>query len=287
MSIQAEIIAWFKRDARDLPWRHKDVSAWNILVSEIMLQQTPAARVAPQWLAWIKRWPTVHDVSAAKPADILRQWDRLGYPNRALRLHAAAQQIVRDHSGVVPHDESQLRALPGIGEYTAAAICSFAYGHTTVVLDTNIRRVISRIWSGIDRPSQAISSVERALAQSLIPSRKPHSLQWASAVMEFGAVVCTATKPSCNDCFVRAQCTWRLAGYPISEQKRKSQKFSGTDRPVRGRIMKILRENPSSVKKSAFDSVSADVLQKERALNSLIIDGLVEVTKSGLFRLPH
>jgi len=287
MTIQAEIIAWFKQDARDLPWRDKDVSAWNILVSEIMLQQTPAARVAPQWLAWVNRWPTVHDVATAKPADILRQWDRLGYPNRALRLHAAAQQIVRDHAGVVPRDESQLRALPGIGEYTAAAICSFAYHQSTVVLDTNIRRVISRIWSGVDRPNQTISSVERELAQSLIPSRKPHSIQWASAVMEFGAVVCTASKPACNDCFVRNECTWRLAGYPLSEQKRKAQKFIGTDRQVRGRLMKILRDNTGSVRKSAFDAVCLDTRQKDRALDSLIVDGLVEVTKSGLFRLPH
>jgi len=252
-----------------------------------MLQQTPAIRVAPQWKAWVERWPDVFAVAHAKRSDILRQWDKLGYPNRALRLHESAKIIVTKFSGVVPNDEEILRTLPGVGEYTAAAICSFAYKKETVVLDTNIRRVIGRIWSGVENVRPAISSVERELARSLIPERKPHSIQWAGAVMEFGALVCTAKKPACQSCFVRTECNWRLAGYPKSDTQKRSQKFVGTDRQVRGRIMEIVRKAAGSVTENAFDEVCSDAKQKDRALLSLLTDGLVEITRSGRYRLPR
>mgnify|MGYP006289978215 CR=1 FL=1 len=287
MSSQTKIVHWFRRNARDLPWRHPGVSPWNILVSEIMLQQTQASRVAVQWTEWVERWPTVHDVAAAKPADILRMWNRLGYPSRALRLHEAAQIIVRDFHGNVPTDEETLLQLPGVGHYTAAAVCAFAFQHPTVMLDTNVRRVIGRIWSGQARPPLAVSAIEREFAKSLIPKRQPNSWLWAGAVMEFGALVCTATKPACSDCIVRSECTWRLAGYPESTVKPKSKKFAGSDRQVRGRIMKILRESKSSMPRTAFADVCTDKRQRDRALAALIDDGLVEVTKSGRYRLPN
>ena len=287
MSVQTKLVHWFRRNARDLPWRHPDVSPWNILVSEIMLQQTQAARVAVQWTEWVNRWPTVEDVASAKPADVLRMWDRLGYPSRALRLHESAKIIVRDFAGQVPMDEHALQQLPGVGHYTAAAVCSFAFHQPTVMLDTNVRRVIGRVWNGLARPALAVSAVEREFAQSLIPKQSPNNWQWAGAVMEFGALVCTANKPACDQCILKTDCRWRLAGYPTSDVKTKAKKFAGSDRQVRGRIMKIVRHNSKSVPRSEFAEVSSDKKQTDRALLSLLEDGLLEATRSGRYRLPQ
>src|SRR5690606_7452204 len=138
--------AWFDHAARDLPWRRPECSPWGVLVSEIMLQQTPVVRVLPAWMSWMERWPTPAHLAAASQADAVRAWDRLGYPRRAKRLWECAGEIVRRHGGEVPDDEEELLALPGIGAYTAAAVRSFAFGRRAVVLDTNVRRVIARAW---------------------------------------------------------------------------------------------------------------------------------------------
>ena len=145
-----ELVTWFAQARRDLPWREPDVTAWQILVSEFMLQQTPVARVAPIWLDWVARWPTPSATAAAGAADVLRAWGRLGYPRRALRLREAAATIVALHGGAVPDDEAALRALPGVGAYTAAAVRAFAFGRRSLVLGVNVRRVLARVADGVE-----------------------------------------------------------------------------------------------------------------------------------------
>ena len=252
-----------------------------------MLQQTPAARVAPQWEAWIKRWPNPESLAQASPADVIRQWDRLGYPNRALRLHESAKRIVRDHGGRLPRTYDELVALPGIGDYTAAAIVAFAHGKRSVVLDTNIRRVIARVWNGDQRPALSPITGERSFAETLVPEQDKRAAQWSIAIMEFGALVCTARNPLCDACPISASCAWRNAGFPESQIKSKSQKFEGTDRQARGKIMKALKESSKSLAREDLQLVVSEAQQCDRALNSLINDGLVDVTRSGRFQLPQ
>src|SRR3954471_21891162 len=139
-----EVERWYADNARDLPWRRPDVSPWAVLVSEVMLQQTPAARVIPAWQEWMQRWPTPADLAAQPAGEAVRAWGRLGYPRRALRLHAAAAAIVERFGGEVPESRAELLTLPGVGDYTAAAVASFAFGRREVVLDTNVRRVLAR-----------------------------------------------------------------------------------------------------------------------------------------------
>src|SRR5690606_2408110 len=155
--------------ARDLPWRRPDCTPWGVLVSEFMLQQTPVSRVLAPYGDWMQRWPTPTSLATATPGAAIAAWGRLGYPRRARRLHAAAVHIVRDHGGAVPRSYDALRALPGVGDYTAAAVLSFAYGERRVVLDTNIRRVLARTLRGSARPGPTVTAAERALAAMVLP----------------------------------------------------------------------------------------------------------------------
>lgn len=287
MTVQSALTRWFGKTARPLPWRESGVTPWQILVSEIMLQQTPAIRVAPQWLSWIARWPDAKSLANASPADAIRQWDRLGYPNRALRLRQTAQRIVEEHGGQLPRDEAELRKLPGIGEYTAAAILAFAYEQRSVVLDTNVRRVITRVWHGRERQPATLGSEERTFAEGLVPSTAKAAARWSAAVMEFGAVICTAKKPQCSHCIIKNECAWRLAGFPASEIHTRKQQFHGTDRQVRGIIMQALKTATKSLAMSDLELVWQDSQQVHRALDSLVSDELVEVTKNGRYRLPQ
>jgi len=252
-----------------------------------MLQQTPANRVAPQWQNWIARWPDAASLAAASPADVIRQWDRLGYPNRALRLHQTAKLVVTDFGGELPANEDSLRSLPGIGEYTAAAVMAFAFSQRSVVLDTNVRRVIARVWNGQERQPQSLSNIERIFAEAQVPESAKSAAQWSAAVMEFGATVCTAKSPQCSDCIIKNDCAWRLAGFPPSQIAPRTQKFAGTDRQVRGQIMQQLKNSRTSVTKADLAQQWTDSAQGHRALDSLISDGLVEVTRSGRFALPR
>ena len=147
---------WFAANGRDLPWRRPGFTAWGTLVSEFMLQQTPVVRVVPRLEEWLERWPTPADLAASPSGDAVRAWDRLGYPRRALNLHAAAVAITERHGGVVPHDVDELLALPGVGDYTARAVAVFAFGHRHPVVDVNIRRVIARAVHGNGEPGPEI-----------------------------------------------------------------------------------------------------------------------------------
>ncbi|MEU7003327.1 A/G-specific adenine glycosylase [Nonomuraea sp. NPDC046570] len=279
------ILDWYAEHARDLPWRHPDATPWGVLVSEIMLQQTPVARVLPVWDEWMRRWPTPAALAAEPSGEAVRHWGRLGYPRRALRLHACARTITDEHGGEVPDDHATLLGLPGIGEYTAAAVASFAFGGSHPVLDTNVRRVLGRAVRAEEYPPAATSAAERRLAQSLLPPLGAPT--WSVAVMELGALVCTARAPRCETCPIAARCAWRLAGRPAHDgPARKGQTYDGTDRQCRGRLLAVLRAAHGPVPKAALDTVWDDAVQRERALDGLITDGLAESLADGTYRLP-
>jgi A/G-specific adenine glycosylase len=278
---------WFARAARELPWRADDRTAWGVLVSEVMLQQTPVARVEPVWREWLERWPAPADLAAAPTADVLRAWGRLGYPRRALRLQECARAIVERHGGEVPHGEDALRALPGIGEYTSAAVTAFAHGRRAVVVDTNVRRVLARLVAGRALPAPSYTAAERALAPPVAPADDAGAARWAAASMELGALVCTARAPRCAACPVQDRCAWRAAGRPADEHadRRRSQAWAGTDRQVRGRVMAALREAAGPLPRPVVEAVWHDALQLDRCVASLVEDGLVEQDGEAL-RLP-
>ena len=271
------VLAWFDEHARDLPWRAPDRTAWGVLVSEVMLQQTPVARVEPAWRAWMARWPEPADLAAASTADVLRAWDRLGYPRRALRLQECARAIVERHDGVVPTGEEALLALPGVGAYTAAAVTAFAHGRRSVVLDTNVRRVIARTVTGVALPAPTQTAAEVRDAAALVPHDDATAARWAAASMELGALVCTARAPRCERCPVVHLCAWHAAGRPPDEHaaRRRPQTFAGTDRQVRGRVMALLREAIGPVPAAAVDAVWSDARQLARCVDALVADGLV------------
>nr|WP_245774785.1 A/G-specific adenine glycosylase [Nonomuraea wenchangensis] len=280
------VLSWYEDNARDLPWRAADATPWGVLVSEIMLQQTPVVRVLPIWQEWMERWPTPKDLAAAQPGEAVRHWGRLGYPRRALRLHACARAITDEHGGEVPADHATLLALPGIGEYTAAAVTSFAYGGRHAVLDTNVRRVLARAVRAEEYPPTATSAAERRLAEALLPELG--AARWGVAVMELGALVCSARAPRCADCPIADVCAWRLAGKPPhTGPARKGQTYAGTDRQCRGRLLAVLRAAHGPVPKAALDVVWDDAVQRERALDGLIADGLAEALDDDTYRLPH
>ncbi len=277
------LLGWYDREQRDLPWRRPGVTAWQILVSEFMLQQTPVARVEPVWLAWIERWPTPSATAAASAADVLRAWGKLGYPRRAKRLHECATVIAAEHDDVVPSDVETLLTLPGIGAYTARAVACFAYQMRVPVVDTNVRRVVARVVHGrADSPASARDLVD---VEALLPD-SVDAPRFSAALMELGATVCTARAPRCGVCPL-AECAWRSNGYPAADVPvRPTQRYAGTDRQVRGRLLDVLRAKETPVSKAELDVAwLTDTAQRDRALGSLLIDGLVEQTPDGRFAL--
>ena len=262
-----------------------------MLVSEVMLQQTPVVRVLPAWERWLERWPAPADLAAAAPGEAIRMWDRLGYPRRALRLHACAVVIVDRHGGEVPSTLADLRALPGVGAYTAAAVASFAFGERHAVLDTNVRRVLARVVTGTRYPPASPTVGETVLAESLLPGADD-APRWGVAAMELGALVCTARSPRCDACPVATLCRWRLDGCPEHDgPPRRGQAYDGTDRKIRGLLLAVLRaaDGPVPLHRlvdAAPDAALRDPLQRDRALDGLVTDGLVEPLGGELFRLP-
>jgi A/G-specific adenine glycosylase len=286
--LHAPVLDWYATHARDLPWRRDDATPWGVLVSEVMLQQTPVARVLPAWAAWTARWPRPQDLAADSPGEALRAWDRLGYPRRALRLHAAATVVTERHGGHVPSDVQELRALPGVGTYTAAAVASFAFGQRHAVVDTNVRRVHARAVSGRALPAPALTAAEQDLAHGLLPDGEAEAARWSVAVMELGALVCTARAPACGGCPVAGLCAWKAAGSPAHDgPPRRGQRWVGTDRQVRGALMAVLRAADGAVTETELHAVWEDGRQRDRCLDSLVADGLVEPLPGGLFRLPE
>jgi A/G-specific adenine glycosylase len=275
-------LRWYSANARDLPWRGDDVSAWAVLVSEVMLQQTPVPRVIPAWHEWMRCWPTPADLAQAPVGEAIRAWGRLGYPRRAMRLHACAVAIVEKHGGQVPRRLDEMLALPGVGDYTARAVLSFAYGQRHPVVDTNVRRLLARVLHGVEDRAIPLAAVEK-----LLPSPDSLAAEASVAMMEVGAVVCTARAPACRECPLATVCEWRALGSPPPEKPfRRPQRYAGTDRQVRGLLLAVLRESPGPVARARLDLVWNDGVQRERALNSLIEDGLLIAHSPDAFQLP-
>lgn len=281
------VLDWYDAHARDLPWRRPSATAWSVMVSEFMLQQTPVARVLPVHEQWLTRWPVPADLAAEPTGEAVRAWGRLGYPRRALRLHAAATMIRDEHGGVVPREYDALRALPGVGDYTAAAIAAFAYGQRQVVLDTNVRRVLARSVGGVEFPARSVTRAERDLAAELLPLDAPTAATWAVAVMELGALVCTAERPRCESCPILGRCAWQAAGRPAYDgPPRPVQTYAGTDRQCRGRLLAVLRDATAPVAPERLDVVWDDPAQRSHCLESLLADGLAVRTAAGTYALP-
>jgi A/G-specific adenine glycosylase len=281
-----EILDWYAGHARELPWRGPAASPWSVMVSEFMLQQTPVARVLPVHEEWLRRWPTPADLAAESTGEAVRAWGRLGYPRRALRLHAAAVAIVQRHDGRVPASYDDLLALPGVGDYTAAAIASFAYGQRHVVLDTNVRRVLARSVAGLEFPGPSPTRAERDRAADLLPDDAT-AATWSVALMELGALVCTAGAPKCDACPIASSCAWRAAGYPAYDgPPRPVQAWAGTDRQCRGRLLGVVRDASGVVPAHRLDAAWSDAAQRERCVASLLEDRLLVRTGAGDYALP-
>ena len=270
------LIDWFDRNARDLPWRRADAGPWGVLVSEIMLQQTPVARVEPVWHAWLSRWPTPAALAADPPAEAIRMWGRLGYPRRALRLHECAVDITGRYGGEVPDCLDALLALPGIGAYTGRAVAAFAFGQRQPVVDTNVRRVVARAVAGTPDGGAATAPSDLVAVLALLPEVPARAARASAAFMELGALVCTARTPRCGECPLWGTCAWRAAGQPAADgPSRRPQAYAGTDRQVRGLLLAVLREATGPVPADRLDLVWPEAVQRVRALSSLLADGLV------------
>ncbi|WP_284149952.1 A/G-specific adenine glycosylase [Williamsia sp. CHRR-6] len=278
-------MAWFDVHERDLPWRKPEVTAWQILISEIMLQQTPVVRVIPKWTEWVARWPVPSAMAETGVGEVVRAWGKLGYPRRAMRLRECAVVLAERFDDVVPADVETLLTLPGIGDYTARAVACFAFGQSVPVVDINVRRVIARSIHGVGDAGNAAKS-DLTDAERLLPAERARSTRFSAAIMELGALVCTAKNPSCHACPL-SHCRWVELGRPAVTTPKKVQKFAGTDRQVRGLILDQLRGSAEPVSRSRIDAVwTTDVGQRERALDSLLTDGLVEALPDGRFALP-
>lgn len=284
--VRARIVAWYVVHARNLPWRAAHATPWGILVSEVMLQQTPVSRVLGPWHAWLERWPTPAALAAASTGDAVAAWGRLGYPRRALRLHAAATAIAERHGGEVPADLDALRALPGVGDYTAAAVASFAFGQRHVVLDTNVRRVLDRLELGVGLPGPSVTRGERVRAEAWLPEDAADAATWAVAAMELGALVCTAAAPRCQGCPVSDACAWLAAGRPEPpENHRRTQAWEGTDRQGRGLVVQALRESSPRTLAELVVFASrhgwTDDARLPGLVDSLVAEGLVHTVRDG------
>jgi A/G-specific adenine glycosylase len=282
-----EILDWYALHSRELPWRGPDASPWSVMVSEFMLQQTPVVRVLPVHEEWLRRWPTPAALAAESTGEAVRAWGRLGYPRRALRLHAAAEAIVDRHGGEVPSSYDDLLALPGVGDYTAAAIATFAHGRRHVVLDTNVRRVLARAVGGAEFPGRSPTRAARERAAALLPEDEATAATWSVALMELGALVCVVSDPRCGACPVADSCAWRAAGYPAYDgPPRPVQAWAGTDRQCRGRLLGVVREAAGAVPARRLAEAWADAAQRERCLASLVEDRLLVRTGAGDYALP-
>ncbi len=288
MTIAEPVSAWFRESGRDLPWRRPGFTAWGTLVSEVMLQQTPVVRVIPRLEEWLLRWPTPADLAAVPAGEAVRAWNRLGYPRRALNLHAAAVAIADRHGGVVPEDVDELLALPGVGEYTARAVAVFAYGHRHPVVDTNVRRVIARAIDGQAEPGPPSTKRDLAAMDALLPAGLADARLANAAIMELGAIVCTARSPRCDACPIADRCSWRAHAYPeyLGPRKPVQKKFDGSDRQVRGLILGVLRQSDLPVSESELEAIWPNEVQRARALAGLLADRLVEGSPQDGYQLP-
>jgi A/G-specific adenine glycosylase len=286
-TIAERALRWYGHHARALPWRAPDTTPWGVLVSEVMLQQTPVARVVPVWTQWLQRWPEAPALAAEPAGAAVRLWGRLGYPRRALRLHACATALVARHGGAVPRDVRELLALPGIGGYTARAVAAFAHGQREAVVDTNVRRLLARAVHGRSSAGPATTATNLADVLDLLPAAPARAARASAALMEVGALICTSRNPSCSDCPLRSVCRWRAAGHPVNGgPARAAQRYAGTDRQARGALLAAARQAEGPVSATALRASWPDREQGRRALASLVADGLLQAHAGELYAIP-
>ena len=272
-------MAWFRDHGRDLPWR-RTTDPYAILVSEVMLQQTQAARVQPAYVAFLRRFPSVIALAAAAPGEVVAAWQGLGYNRRAVALHRAAKTIVERHGGRVPDDLTALRTLPGVGDYTARAVLAFAYGREVVAVDTNVARVLARVNGRSLRGRQL-----QATADAAVP--RGHARQWNAALMDLGATTCTARVARCRACPLQTPCAWRGRGPdPAARDRPAAAPFAGSDRFHRGRLVDALRRGPLHHEELAVAAQLADTARARRLAAGLVADGLA-AWDAGRLRLPQ
>jgi A/G-specific adenine glycosylase len=274
--------AWYRPRSEGYPWRRDGIGPYAVLVSEVMLQQTQAARVAAAFDGFLRRFPNVSSLAAASPADVLRAWSGLGYHRRAVALHEAARTIVRVHGGEVPGDPEALQHLPGVGPYTASAVASIAFGRPVVAMDVNVRRVASRVVLGRE-PQERDGPRIAAAARVLLDRRDPAA--WNQAMMDLGREVCRPT-PRCEVCPFEPGCRFRSAGRPgRPAADPKQSPFEGSNRQVRGRIVAVLRERPSAGLSGLAAATGFGADRIGSAVTGLVRDGIVE-RRGRSFRLP-
>ena len=287
MSLPDVVHDWFLAEARDLPWRRAETTPWGVMVSEFMLQQTPVARVEPVWTAWMATWPTPAALAAASRADVLRAWGKLGYPRRALRLHAAAEAIRDQHGGAVPSVWTRSRRCPASGRTPRGRSRRSGTGGGA--------RWSTRTSAGWSRgPSTARATrgprgltADLADVDALLPAAHARAAVISAGLMELGAVVCTARAPRCGGCPVRDLCAWRRRGPPRVHRPAQGRPDVRGHRPAGPRPpprRPARRRDP--VERAALDAVWADAAQRDRCLFSLLEDGLTEQLPDGRFALP-
>ena len=278
--LRSAVLSWFgpRRDA--YAWRRGPRSPYRTLVSEVMLQQTQAARVEPIFERFIARFPDVGALAEASRADVLRSWAGLGYNRRAVALHEAARAIAHDHGGRVPRDRDTLLRLPGVGPYTAAAVASIGFGEPAAAVDTNVRRIIARVVHGVEPDEVPPDRLARD-AQSWLDPSGPG--EWNQALMDLGRVLCRPA-PRCAACPLEPHCRFRAAGRTARPSGRRQSPFQGSARQVRGAVVAALRTQPSATAEALADRTGHPARAIATATESLLRDGILERARSGRFR---
>ena len=276
-AIRLALLAWYRPRPHDYPWRSARPDPYAVLVSEVMLQQTQAARVAPAYVSFLAHFPDVRALSSAGRAEILRAWGGLGYPRRALALREAARAIVRDHGGRVPGDVDELRALPGIGPYTAGAVASIAFGRPVAAVDTNVRRVTARLLHGLepdDVPVRRIAADAGAMVDPAAPG------EWNQALMDLGRFVCRPM-PRCAACPLAFACRFARDGRAAHPSRRRQQPFEGSMRQARGRVLASLRDRGGATLEELRERTGMTIERTSAAASELARDGVVTVVEGG------
>jgi A/G-specific adenine glycosylase len=271
--------AWYAPRRRAYPWR-AERDPYRTLVSEVMLQQTQAGRVVPAFRSFLRRFPTIRALAIASRRDVVQEWGGLGYNRRAVRLSEAARAIARDHGGRIPRDLGALLELPGVGPYTAAAVASMGFGEPVAVVDTNVRRVVSRVHLGTEGHLAPAREV-RALAEAWLDREDPAS--WNQAVMDLGREVCRP-RPRCDICPLARVCAFRRSGAIASRGPRRQGPFEGSSRQVRGAVVGVLRSHASLTRERVVAETGFARDRVDVAVESLVADGLLE-TVGGRVRL--
>lgn len=319
---RSSVALFWQTRARDLPWRFGRTTPWGVLVCEVMSQQTQMSRVVPYWTAWMQTWPDSQSLSCATAAEVITAWGRLGYPRRALRLQECARVVANEYHNSLPRTYEELIALPGVGDYTASAVLSFAYGEQVAVIDTNIRRVLTRTFAGVESHGGSTTRADRELAAAVLPksdfdtasndsspaapncaptqsSPTCTSSVWNQSIMEIGATLCTAQSPQCDTCPLQRWCRFKAAGFPGlgARRTRPQQRFVGTNRQVRGIILQALRKAHSSqissqhtqqhsLQRNEINALWSNQAQLGECIASLDNDGLIVVLEDGTVTLP-